>query len=106
MTPLTTSPVYRGQRSSSRTWTSTISDVRIGQLDERVDLFLEGRAQHDRDFPGHPEMAEGVGPVGVGLDVEDDVAVRRLRPFLADEADHRQAVEELLAAGSRRPRIP
>ena len=38
-------------------------------------------------------MAERVGPVGVGLDVEDDVAVLLL-DLLDDEADHGQPVEE------------
>jgi hypothetical protein len=60
-----------------------------------MEAFLEGGTRHGRNLPGDPEMAEGVGPVGIGLDVEDRVPVRRFRPFLADEADHRQPVEKL-----------
>ena len=48
------------------------------------------------DLAGDAEVAERVGPVGVGLEVEDEVAVPLLDRF-GDEADHGQLVEELLA---------
>ena len=76
-----------------------------GEIDERPGLLLERRAEHGRDLPGDAEMAERVGTVGVGLDVEDDVPVALLAAF-NDKSDHGQAVEELAAAGRRHPRSP
>ena len=65
------------------------------KLDDGMDPLLEGAPHEDGDFPGDPEVAEGVGPVGVCLDVEDRVAVGRFRPLLADKADPGQAVEKV-----------
>ena len=53
---------------------------------------MSGLPEHGRDFAGHAQVAERVGTVGVGLDVQDDVAVLLLR-LLGDEADHGQPVE-------------
>ena len=64
------------------------------ELDDRPLRLDETGAGHRRDLAGDPEMAQRVGPVGVGLDLEDAVRPGLLR-LLADEPDHRQPLEEL-----------
>ena len=59
-------------------------------------LSMSGQAQHGPDLPGDAEVAERVRPVGVRLQVEDEVAVPLFDRF-GDEADHGQLVDELLA---------
>ena len=67
---------------------------RFGQLRDRPGAMLERAAQEDGDFAGHSDVPERIGPVGVGLDVEDGVPVAVL-DGLRHEADHGQPVDEL-----------
>ena len=74
-----------------------VGDVRrgLGELGEGPILLDERKAQERRHLAGDAEVAERVGPVGVGLEVQDEVAVPLLGR-VGDEADHRQLVEDLL----------
>ena len=78
-----------------------VEDLDVGEVGRRLLELVrpatsarEPGAGHRRDLPGDPEVAERVGPVGVGLDFEDAVPPDLFR-LLGDEADHGQPLEEL-----------
>ena len=67
----------------------------LAELGDRPVLLEQRPAEHGPDLAGDAEVAERVRPVGVGLEVEDEVAALVL-DGLGDEPDHGQPVDQLL----------
>ena len=76
-------------------WTSAISGRGLVELGDRPVALEERPAEHGPDLAGDAEVAEGVRTVGVGLEIEDEIAVLLL-DGLGDPAGHGQPVDELL----------